>query len=264
MNYMGSKSRICKYIIPIINNYIKENNIENFYDCFTGGGCVADKILCKNVYANDYACDIIELHKTAQTNFDKIPISCNKEEWNEAKDAYKIVLNLLKNKSYSHFTKEDFNKIGMDLYRIGAIRILASYCSGGFAKGYAKDSKTRKYYNERWRNYKQQSESSNFKKIKFMSSDYKQIKFQPNSVLYCDSPYKGTNSYDIDKNFDFDAYYTWLRETSKIYPIFVSEQNLPEEFDKFLIWQKEHNRTIGVTNNFKVIEKLWLIDDRKD
>ena len=37
MKYIGSKSRIAKYIAPIIQSYIDENNIEKFYDMETGG-----------------------------------------------------------------------------------------------------------------------------------------------------------------------------------------------------------------------------------
>ena len=37
VKYVGSKSRIAKYIAPIIQSYIDENNIERFYDVETGG-----------------------------------------------------------------------------------------------------------------------------------------------------------------------------------------------------------------------------------
>lgn len=38
MVYVGSKSRICKYIVPIIQSYVDKNGYENFYDIFVGGG----------------------------------------------------------------------------------------------------------------------------------------------------------------------------------------------------------------------------------
>ena len=53
MTYMGSKRRYAKYIVPIINNYIKENDINTFIDCFCGGANLTDKIICDNVYGND-------------------------------------------------------------------------------------------------------------------------------------------------------------------------------------------------------------------
>lgn len=37
MNYMGSKSRIAKYIVPIIQSYIDNNNINTYIEPFVGG-----------------------------------------------------------------------------------------------------------------------------------------------------------------------------------------------------------------------------------
>lgn len=59
-------------------------------------------------------------------------------------------------------------------------------------------------------------------------------------------------------------YYNWLREISKLFPIFVSEQNLPEDFNNFVVWTKDDAaRTCGADNNFKACEKLYLIDNRQ-
>ena len=38
MKYMGSKSRIAKYIVPIIQEYIDKNEIKNYLEPFVGGG----------------------------------------------------------------------------------------------------------------------------------------------------------------------------------------------------------------------------------
>jgi DNA adenine methylase len=37
MVYQGSKSRLAKYIIPILQSYIDENKIETYIEPFVGG-----------------------------------------------------------------------------------------------------------------------------------------------------------------------------------------------------------------------------------
>ena len=39
MKYVGSKNRIAKDIVPIIQKYIDENNITEYYEPFVGGEC---------------------------------------------------------------------------------------------------------------------------------------------------------------------------------------------------------------------------------
>lgn len=135
--------------------------------------------------------------------------------------------------------------------------------------GYANPGPTRNYYSERYKSHKKQAELKNYKKIHFKQGDYlnliNELKelIDNKTILYCDSPYKGTKPYGISKNFDFDKYYNWLRETSKIIPIFVSEQSLPDDFNKFIVWEKnDANRTLSSNNKFKASEKLYLIDNR--
>ena len=62
MVYMGSKRRFAKYIVPYIQNYIKENNITTFVDIFCGGANLTDKIKCDKVIANDLSPTLIALH----------------------------------------------------------------------------------------------------------------------------------------------------------------------------------------------------------
>lgn len=38
MKYMGSKSKIAKYIVPILNDIIVKNNIFTYVEPFVGGG----------------------------------------------------------------------------------------------------------------------------------------------------------------------------------------------------------------------------------
>lgn len=269
MTFMGSKTKYKNDIPPIINKYITDNNITTFIDCTCGGANLTDKIICENIYAIDLSPSLIGLHKQAQEDFSKIPTDGNREMWDNSYAAWRKMKKILDTKSFSNFTDEDFNIINMPLYEIGCMEWYASFSSGGFPRGYAKKSVTRNHYQEAWRNHKKQSESSIYKKIHFYCGDYQEIINQyinntqnVNTVLYIDPPYKNTTPYAISKNFDYNRFYNWLKEISKIYPIFVSEQFLPEEFNKFKIWEKEAKRTIGKDNNFKANETLWLIDNR--
>ena len=38
MKYMGSKSRIAKYIVPILQESIDSNNVTTYIEPFVGGG----------------------------------------------------------------------------------------------------------------------------------------------------------------------------------------------------------------------------------
>lgn len=258
MTYMGSKRRFAKYLLPIINQYIKEHNIENFIDCFCGGANLADKIDCDNVICNDLSPSLIALHQQAQKDFSIIPEDSSREWWDAAYADWR--------KMKTAMDKGEQADLSMPLYKIGAIEWYASFACGGFPRGYAKPAKGRNYYQESRRNHQKQSSEEKYKKIIFQQGDYKDIlksfdKDLNKTILYCDSPYKGTKPYAIDRKFDFEAYYDWLRETSKIVPIFISEQEMPKDFP--IIWEKDVERTAGKDNHFKACEKLYLIDNRK-
>lgn len=38
MKYVGSKNRLSKDLVPIIQSYIDNNNIKNYWEPFIGGG----------------------------------------------------------------------------------------------------------------------------------------------------------------------------------------------------------------------------------
>lgn len=158
MVFMGSKTKYKNDIPPIINKYIKDNNIEVFIDCCSGGANLTDKIICENVYAVDLSPSLIELHKQAQKDFSKIPTDGSREMWDNSYSAWKKMKKILDTKSYENFTNSDFNEIGLPLYEIGCMEWYASFSNGGFPRGYAKNSITRNYYQEAWRNHKKQSE----------------------------------------------------------------------------------------------------------
>lgn len=251
MVYMGSKRKYAKDIVPIIQKYIDDNNIKEFYDVFCGGGNLVDKIKCENLYASDLSPSLIALHQQAQEDFSKIPDDGSREYWDNAYSNWKN----LRDTGF-----KDFSVLTMPLYEIGAIEWYGSFSRRGFPGGYAKNTDKTNYYKQARKNHKEQSESKNYQKIKFICSDYRTLEIPHNALIYCDSPHKDTKAYGISPKFDYEEYYNWLREKSKTNPIFISEQTMPEDFRS--IWYKEAKRTNGLDNNFKACENLYFIDNR--
>lgn len=257
MTFMGSKRRYAKYIVPIIDRYIKENGITEFYDIFCGGANLADKIHCENVYCNDLSPTLIALHQAVQSKSVNIPENGSREWWDEAYTEYKR-LKANFDIDMAVWEKESV----LPLWKIGAIEWYSSFSNGGFPRGYAKTSKERNPYNEAYRNHKTQATDSKYKKIHFMQGNYLNLEIPENALIYADSPYKGTKPYAINPKFNHEEYYNWLREKSKTNPIFISEQTMPKDFP--VIWTKDATRTCGLDNNHKASETLYFIDNRKE
>lgn len=87
----------------------------------------------------------------------------------------------------------------------------------------------------------------------FQSYDCVEIK--PNSVIYCDIPYRDTAIYN-DTPFDYDKFYGWcLRQTE---PVFISEYDMPKE-DFVCIAAQSKRVLINAQSNSQVrVEKLFI------
>ena len=236
---MGSKSRIAKHIVPIIQRYIDENNIKCYIEPFCGGLNVIDKVKCEYKIASDIHRYLIALFK----NIDKIytlPYFITKEHYSEVRECFNENNNCLE-----------------DWY-IGAIRFLASYNGRFFDGGYAglvntKSGATRNYYDEAKRNLLAQA--NNIKDIEFIQCDYKYWTGFENRLFYCDPPYQNVKQYGISKNFNHDEFWEWCRKLSKKNIVLISEQNAPQDFE--CIWEQEVNRTIDNNKRVKATEKLF-------
>lgn len=57
---------------------------------------------------------------------------------------------------------------------------------------------------------------------------YDEIEIKPNSVIYCDIPYRNTEGYEEfgSSNFDYEKFYEWANRQKEI--VFISEYNMPE------------------------------------
>ena len=238
---MGSKSRIAKYIVPIIQRYIDENNIDTYIEPFVGGANIIDKISCKNKIASDNHKYLIAMFN----NLDKIntlPDFIDKEHYSEVRECFNNNLN----------TYQD--------WYIGAVGFLSSYNGRFFDGGYSgiittKTGVQRNYYDEAKRNLLEQI--PHLKDISFQYGDYEDFYNNVSGcLLYCDIPYKNTKQYGTSKNFDYNRFWSWTKNMSKKNIVLVSEHTAPDDWE--CIWKQEVKRTIDNTKRVKAIEKLFI------
>lgn len=83
--------------------------------------------------------------------------------------------------------------------------------------------------------------------------DYRDVEILPDSVIYCDIPYKGTREYRHD-TFNHDAFYEWaLRQTA---PLYISEYSMPSDFE--CVAEFERVSTFSATNNaLRKVERIY-------
>ena len=90
-------------------------------------------------------------------------------------------------------------------------------------------------------------------RLQVTSSDYRSIVFEPDSVIYCDIPYIGTNSYKA--GFDHEAFYDWAEKQE--HPVYISSYDMPKERFK-CIWEQTTNSILNADRPKRVVERLFV------
>ena len=229
MKYVGSKNRLAKELIPIIQSYITDDT-KGYLEPFVGGANMIDKISCNNKFGCDIHEELIELLKYIQNTNNVLPITITEEEYNKVR----------------------LNKDKYEKWYIGFVGFCATFGAkyfGGYARGFKEDKITpRDIPAESIRNIEKQRK--NLQNIKFKCCSYDEInKNIKDFVIYCDPPYKGTLKYTTD--FDYDKFYKWCKEMSKNNIVLISEYWMPEEFE--CIWEKK--TTVRIDSNKKSKDK---------
>lgn len=94
-------------------------------------------------------------------------------------------------------------------------------------------------------------------RLTITSKDYCNVEVLPNSVIYCDIPYKGCDDYGKRKghNFDHEAFYDWCERQKEL--VLVSEYEMPRE--RFAeVWSVAHRCVFSATTNNAVTERLFV------
>ena len=84
---------------------------------------------------------------------------------------------------------------------------------------------------------------------------YEEVPIENDSVIYCDPPYLKVIKKKRYNNSDFNhnSFYDWARKQNNI---FISEYTMPDDFE--VVYQKEKTCSLGLNNNTKTIEKLFV------
>lgn len=214
MRYVGSKNRLSKYIAPIIQKYIDENNIQVYYEPFAGGLNMIDKIKCPIRIANDIHKELIHMWNALRGGWSP-PQHISEHEYNDVRE----------------------HKNEFPAFYVGYVGFHSTFGGkyfGGYARGFKEDGVTpRDMSNETYRNTIKQL--PNVLDVQCVSWDYTKVDIH-NAVIYCDPPYQNTTKYST-KDFDYENFWGWCRKMSKYNIVLISEYNAPDDFE--CVWSKE-------------------------
>lgn len=244
MKYMGSKSRIAKHIIPIIQQKMKEHDLHTYVEPFVGGANMIDKVVADRRIGCDKQKYLIALYQNLE-KIGSLPDFVTHEHYAEVRDCY--------NRNLGAF--ED--------WYVGAIGFLASYNGRFFDGGYAglvntKAGTVRNYYAEAKRNLEKQIES--LRGVEWKCGDYRvTCSNYEGCLIYCDPPYFGTKQYGCSADFYYDEFWDWCREMSERNIVLVSEHNARDDFEA--IWEMPVKRTIDNNKRVSAVEKLFEFNE---
>lgn len=246
MVYQGSKRKLVKYLKPIIEKFL-ENNDRKYVEPFVGGANLIDYINCKERYGYDINFYLISLLKHFQNNTNQPYIEVSKELWSDVKQHYKN--GNVENKYENWF--------------IGYVGFIGSFC-GKFFDGYGNReiAPERNLIKERYNNLLKQVNQPTFNEIQFETKSFVDLDIS-NSIIYLDPPYTNTRQYNSIKKFDKQLLIDKCKEWNKHNNIILLSELEPLDNDNWVcIWKKDYKYQMGTKAKNDVVEKLFLYFER--
>lgn len=217
MKYMGSKAKVARYIVPIIQKQIERSGYETYLEPFCGGCNVIDKIEAPQRIASDCNKYLIALMQHIQAG-GELPGYIEREE----------------------YAKVRANRDDYPEWYAGYVGFVASYNGRFFDGGYSGKTQTtgglRDYQDEGRRNIEAQRDK--LKDVIFLHKDYRA--WSPTGcVIYMDPPYENTKQYKSVEIFDHADFWRVARLWSHDNIVLISEQEAPDDFVP--VWDPQRN-----------------------
>ena len=95
-------------------------------------------------------------------------------------------------------------------------------------------------------------------RLEVLQGDYKSVPVLPDSLVYCDIPYKDTDEYK--GGFNHDKFYEWALRQKEL--VIISEYTMPEDF--ICIAQIDKSVTLCSGGGKKAVERLFIPKHQKD
>ena len=239
MKYQGNKNRIVKDILPIILGYRLPG--QWYVEPFCGSCSVLQNVPEPRI-ASDKNKYLIAMWKSL-TEGKEMPRRIERNFYSDVRDCFNG-----KNDRY----EDDI---------IGWVGYMGSFNGRFFDGGYSghnvmgSNGKERDYIGENIANTLKQPPL--LKDVVWQSGDYYDIDIPPQSLIYCDPPYRNTKEYQFSRGFDYERFYQWCIDMAKAgHTVIISEYEMPE--DRFeCIWSKEITNAMNPTITKKAVEKLF-------
>ena len=224
MQYMGSKRRFVKDLLPIMLEARKEG--QYWVEPFVGGAN-----MIQHVDGNRIGADIHEYLIALLS---------------AVRDGWKPPINV--SEEMHRDIRINKNKYPPEL--VGFVGFCCSF-GGKWFKGYARSKKNNNYALQGHNNLIKQAPF--LKGIDFRCCSYQDLVIPPNSLIYCDPPYKGVEPYGGTRKIKYDHFWQWCRDkVNEGHTVFVSENKAPDDF----ICVKEVQRKTNLNNNVSPVSSM--------
>lgn len=231
MKYMGSKNRIAKEILPIM---LKERGERIWVEPFVGGANIIDKVKGDRI-GSDNQQYVIALYKALQNGY--VPP---------------------KEVSSDFFFEVENNKDKYPKELVGYLGTQLTFGCEWWGSFRRDNTGKRKYDIEAYNNITKQQ--PNLIGINFHCCDYRDLNIPPNSLIYCDPPYKGVRKYVGNEKFNSEIFWEWCRiKANEGHIVYISEYQAPSDFE--CVWSKTipSNANNKTGKGLTATEKLFKI-----
>lgn len=268
LSYQGSKNTIAEDICDLFPVRT------NFYDLFAGGGAITHRMLLLGMFENYTMSDInplpLSLFRDCVEKNVPDPRWVSREEFMATKDTdaysaccfsfggdwatylYAKEKEATQRALHQALVYDDLSELDMDI-DLSFMRDYDTWNERRLAVNRVIPKENRSVELERM---VQLVDISKLRasSLTILNAKYDDVEIKPDSVIYCDPPYKDTKGY-VAGGFNHDAFYDWCRKQTEL--TFISEYTMPDDFDVVATFSRTEHKS-ATSNIKKITERLFI------